>query len=61
LVVLYKLVLYCSYFQAVLCRYKEETKMCVPVPLSVPHNPSMYDERMRIQKQGGHVKYALDI
>jgi len=35
--------------------------MCVPVPLSVPHNPSMYDERMRIQKQGGHVKYALDV
>ncbi|XP_060553642.1 LOW QUALITY PROTEIN: integrin-linked kinase-associated serine/threonine phosphatase 2C-like, partial [Ruditapes philippinarum] len=42
--------------QAVLCRYKEDTKTCVPVPLSVPHNPSLYDERMRIQKQGGHVK-----
>ncbi|XP_052213462.1 integrin-linked kinase-associated serine/threonine phosphatase 2C-like [Dreissena polymorpha] len=42
--------------QAVLCRYKEDTKTCAAVPLSVPHNPSMYDERMRIQKQGGYVK-----
>lgn len=42
--------------QAVLCRYKEDSSSCVPVPLSVPHNPSLYDERMRIQKQGGHVK-----
>lgn len=42
--------------QAVLCRYKEETKSCVAVPLSVAHSPSLYEERMRIQKHGGHVK-----
>lgn len=42
--------------QAVLCRYKEEQKSCIPVPLSTPHNPSLYEERMRIQKAGGHVK-----
>lgn len=41
---------------AVLCRYKEDTRTCVPVSLSVPHNPSHYDERMRIQKQGGYVR-----
>ncbi|XP_052760071.1 integrin-linked kinase-associated serine/threonine phosphatase 2C-like [Mya arenaria] len=42
--------------QAVLCRYKEETNSCTAVSLSVPHNPSIYEERMRIQKQGGNVK-----
>ena len=29
-------------FQAVLCRYKEEQKSCVAVPLSTAHNPSLY-------------------
>ena len=29
-------------FQAVLCRYKEEQKSCVAVPLSMAHNPSLY-------------------
>ena len=43
-------------FQAVLCRYKEEQKTCVAIPLSTAHNPSLYEERMRIQKAGGHVK-----
>ncbi|KAL4221038.1 hypothetical protein ACF0H5_019300 [Mactra antiquata] len=42
--------------QAVLCRVKDSTTECSAVPLSVPHNPSIYEERMRIQKQGGHVK-----
>ncbi|KAK3589508.1 hypothetical protein CHS0354_041628 [Potamilus streckersoni] len=41
---------------AVLCRYKTDSGGCVPVPLSTAHNPSLYEERMRIQKAGGHVK-----
>ena len=46
--------------QAVLCRYKEDQKSCVGIPLSTAHNPSLYEERMRIQKAGGHVKYDWD-
>ena len=30
------------------------------IPLSTAHNPSLYEERMRIQKAGGHVKYEWD-
>ncbi|KAK7497895.1 hypothetical protein BaRGS_00010766 [Batillaria attramentaria] len=42
--------------KSILCRYKEEDKKCVPVPLTTDHNPSVYAERMRIQKAGGHVR-----
>ncbi|VDI55042.1 integrin-linked kinase-associated serine/threonine phosphatase 2C [Mytilus galloprovincialis] len=43
--------------QAFLCRYKEETtKKCSPIHLTTVHDPSLYEERMRIQKAGGHVQ-----
>ncbi|XP_064599031.1 integrin-linked kinase-associated serine/threonine phosphatase 2C-like isoform X2 [Liolophura sinensis] len=42
--------------KAVLCRYNEEEKRCVGIPLSQDHSPSAYEERLRIQKAGGHVK-----
>ncbi|XP_062607160.1 integrin-linked kinase-associated serine/threonine phosphatase 2C-like [Saccostrea cucullata] len=41
--------------QAVLCRCKEDNSD-VPIPLSTEHSPSVYEERIRIQKAGGHVK-----
>lgn len=42
-------------------RFKEDEIRCVPVPLTVDHNPSVYAERMRIQKAGGNVRYAFDL
>ncbi|XP_041378111.1 integrin-linked kinase-associated serine/threonine phosphatase 2C-like [Gigantopelta aegis] len=42
--------------KAVLCRYKPDQDKCVPIPLSADHSPSLYEERMRIQKTGGHVR-----
>ncbi|XP_078490505.1 integrin-linked kinase-associated serine/threonine phosphatase 2C-like isoform X1 [Ciona intestinalis] len=42
--------------KAILCRYQSETKQHVSVPLSKDHNPSNYEERMRIQKAGGNVR-----
>ena len=44
-------------FQAILCRYQSESKKHVSIPLSKDHNPTNYDERMRIQKAGGSVRY----
>lgn len=42
--------------KAILCRYHEESKKHISVPLSKDHNPTDYGERMRIQKAGGFVK-----
>lgn len=42
--------------KAILCRYKEDAQQYVPVPLTTNHNPTVYEERIRIQKAGGHVK-----
>ncbi|KAK8758783.1 hypothetical protein V5799_003583 [Amblyomma americanum] len=42
--------------KAILCRYHEESKKHVSVPLSKDHSPTDYGERMRIQKAGGYVK-----
>lgn len=42
--------------KAVLCRFNESTKNHVAIPLTVDHNPTLYEERMRIQKAGGHVR-----
>ncbi|KAH9376947.1 hypothetical protein HPB48_002738 [Haemaphysalis longicornis] len=42
--------------KAILCRYHEESKKHISVPLSKDHNPIDYGERMRIQKAGGFVK-----
>lgn len=41
--------------QAVLCRQKEDNSY-IPIPLTTEHSPSVYEERIRIQKAGGHVK-----
>ena len=45
-----------SLLQAFLCRYKEETNKCSAIHLTTVHNPTIYEERMRIQKAGGHVQ-----
>ncbi|XP_054722891.1 integrin-linked kinase-associated serine/threonine phosphatase 2C-like [Uloborus diversus] len=42
--------------KAVLCRWDEESKRHLPLPLSVDHTPTDYRERMRIQKAGGYVR-----
>ncbi|KAJ8319994.1 hypothetical protein KUTeg_001581 [Tegillarca granosa] len=42
--------------QAFLCREKQELNKCLPIHLTTVHNPSLYDERIRIQKAGGSVK-----
>uniref|UniRef100_H3AWP3 Integrin-linked kinase-associated serine/threonine phosphatase 2C n=1 Tax=Latimeria chalumnae TaxID=7897 RepID=H3AWP3_LATCH len=42
--------------RAVLCRYNEESGKPVALPLSKEHNPTQYEERMRIQKAGGTVR-----
>ncbi|XP_039618724.1 BAR_ACAPs and ArfGap_ACAP domain-containing protein isoform X3 [Polypterus senegalus] len=43
--------------RAVLCRvFEEENKKITALPLSREHNPTQYEERMRIQKSGGTVR-----
>ncbi|XP_076451535.1 integrin-linked kinase-associated serine/threonine phosphatase 2C-like [Babylonia areolata] len=42
--------------KSILCRYKAEEGGCVAVPLTTDHSPSVYTERMRIQKAGGYVR-----
>ncbi|XP_046891541.1 integrin-linked kinase-associated serine/threonine phosphatase 2C [Hypomesus transpacificus] len=46
--------------RAVLCRMEQEEKInekkCVTLPLSKEHNPTIYEERMRIQRAGGTVR-----
>jgi len=48
----------CVVFQAILCRYHAETKKHLSIPLSKEHNPTNYEERMRIQKAGGTVRWV---
>lgn len=43
--------------QAILCRYNEESQKHAALSLSKEHNPTQYEERMRIQKAGGNVRY----
>nr|XP_060624074.1 integrin-linked kinase-associated serine/threonine phosphatase 2C isoform X1 [Anolis sagrei ordinatus] len=42
--------------RAILCRYNEENQKHTALSLSKEHNPTQYDERMRIQKAGGNVR-----
>ncbi|XP_062328753.1 integrin-linked kinase-associated serine/threonine phosphatase 2C isoform X2 [Osmerus eperlanus] len=46
--------------RAVLCRMEQEEKVnekkCVTLALSKEHNPTIYEERMRIQRAGGTVR-----
>ncbi|KAL5013947.1 hypothetical protein ScPMuIL_008217 [Solemya velum] len=42
--------------EALLCRYKEDTQKSIPISLTTNHNPSVYGERVRIQKVGGTVR-----
>ncbi|XP_053245672.1 integrin-linked kinase-associated serine/threonine phosphatase 2C [Podarcis raffonei] len=42
--------------RALLCRYNEESQKYTALSLSKEHNPTQYDERMRIQKAGGNVR-----
>ncbi|XP_048362387.1 integrin-linked kinase-associated serine/threonine phosphatase 2C [Sphaerodactylus townsendi] len=42
--------------RAILCRYNEESQKYAALSLSKEHNPTHYDERMRIQKAGGNVR-----
>ncbi|XP_075773983.1 integrin-linked kinase-associated serine/threonine phosphatase 2C isoform X5 [Pelodiscus sinensis] len=42
--------------QAILCRYNEESQKHTALSLSKEHNPTQYEERMRIQKAGGNVR-----
>ncbi|XP_077205362.1 integrin-linked kinase-associated serine/threonine phosphatase 2C isoform X3 [Paroedura picta] len=42
--------------RAILCRYNEESQKYTALSLSKEHNPTQYDERMRIQKAGGNVR-----
>ncbi|XP_033107668.1 integrin-linked kinase-associated serine/threonine phosphatase 2C-like [Anneissia japonica] len=42
--------------KALLCRFNEESKNDHFLPLSKDHNPTDYEERMRIQKAGGTVR-----
>jgi hypothetical protein len=48
-------------WQAVLCRYNKEPKTHSAIPLSKSHNPTDYEERMRIQKAGGNVRSDLGL
>ncbi|XP_069755167.1 integrin-linked kinase-associated serine/threonine phosphatase 2C-like [Narcine bancroftii] len=41
---------------AILCRFNETSRKLTSVPLVKEHNPTQYDERMRIQKAGGTVR-----
>lgn len=50
------------FLQAVLCRMEETEaaggqRKSVTLALSKEHNPTIYEERMRIQKAGGTVRY----
>uniref|UniRef100_UPI00398EF4D5 integrin-linked kinase-associated serine/threonine phosphatase 2C isoform X2 n=1 Tax=Pristiophorus japonicus TaxID=55135 RepID=UPI00398EF4D5 len=42
--------------RAILCRFNEASKKLTSLPLVKEHNPTQYDERMRIQKAGGTVR-----
>ncbi|XP_014113836.1 PREDICTED: integrin-linked kinase-associated serine/threonine phosphatase 2C isoform X3 [Pseudopodoces humilis] len=42
--------------RAILCRYNEESQKHTALSLSKEHNPTQYEERMRIQKAGGNVR-----
>ncbi|XP_029471105.1 integrin-linked kinase-associated serine/threonine phosphatase 2C isoform X2 [Rhinatrema bivittatum] len=42
--------------RAILCRYNEESQKPTALILSREHNPTQYEERMRIQKAGGNVR-----
>ncbi|XP_043557764.1 integrin-linked kinase-associated serine/threonine phosphatase 2C isoform X2 [Chiloscyllium plagiosum] len=42
--------------KAILCRVNETSKKLMALPLVKEHNPTQYDERMRIQKAGGTVR-----
>ncbi|XP_028924908.1 integrin-linked kinase-associated serine/threonine phosphatase 2C isoform X2 [Ornithorhynchus anatinus] len=42
--------------RAILCRYNEENQKHAALSLSKEHNPTQYEERMRIQKAGGNVR-----
>lgn len=42
--------------QAILCRYNEDSQKHAALSLSKEHNPTQYEERMRIQKAGGNVR-----
>ena len=37
---------------------KINEKKCVTLPLSKEHNPTIYEERMRIQRAGGTVRWV---
>lgn len=39
-----------------MCRMNEETQKPTVLSLSREHNPTQYEERMRIQKAGGNVR-----
>ncbi|XP_059710981.1 integrin-linked kinase-associated serine/threonine phosphatase 2C isoform X2 [Haemorhous mexicanus] len=45
--------------RAILCRYNEEGQKHTALSLSKEHNPTQYEERMRIQKAGGNVRFIL--
>ncbi|KAM4695105.1 integrin-linked kinase-associated serine/threonine phosphatase 2C [Discoglossus pictus] len=42
--------------RALLCRFNEETQKPTVLSLSREHNPTQYEERMRIQRAGGNVR-----
>ncbi|XP_063298460.1 integrin-linked kinase-associated serine/threonine phosphatase 2C [Pelobates fuscus] len=42
--------------RAVLCRINEDTQKPTVLSLSKEHNPTQYEERMRIQRAGGNVR-----
>ncbi|XP_063771867.1 integrin-linked kinase-associated serine/threonine phosphatase 2C isoform X1 [Pseudophryne corroboree] len=42
--------------KALLCRINEETQKPTVLSLSREHNPTQYEERMRIQRAGGNVR-----
>ncbi|XP_077998593.1 integrin-linked kinase-associated serine/threonine phosphatase 2C-like [Glandiceps talaboti] len=42
--------------KAFLCRYNEDSKKEIAIPLTKDHTPTQYEERQRIQKAGGTVR-----
>lgn len=42
--------------KAIMCRMNEETQKPTVLSLSREHNPTQYEERMRIQRSGGNVR-----